>query len=58
MTTPKLKPCPFCGAKAKVSKWCPPGPFYIAKCKEGHTIGFLHLSKQAAANEWNERASK
>lgn len=51
--TSELKPCPFCGAKAKVK---PSGiGCYAVYCDNRHR-GVATSSKETAAAEWNTRA--
>jgi len=53
---PKLKPCPFCGGKAKLTKW--EGMVY---CTQGGCVARTQMlfgrgCKKKAAKRWNRRA--
>ena len=57
-----LKPCPFCGHKAKIETWSSGGAMYMAKCinpdcgvpDSGYPTG--HDLKKVIG-EWNRRVS-
>lgn len=51
--TTELKPCPFCGGSASLSRF-QPGPVWACGC-DGCDIGF-HGQKQFIAAAWNRRA--
>ncbi len=61
-----LKPCPFCGGKAKVIK-CPCGEFrnlYVVGCFDDdmclgnlNHITMIFTTKQNAEQAWNRRAN-
>lgn len=54
-----LKPCPFCGGKAKLHERLN-RPFYAGVCKNtkcpGHNLSLLHYTKVDAVDCWNRRA--
>ena len=55
MTAPEIKPCPFCGGKAKVEKSRTlRGAVFIA-CRRGHSDGTLYASLSTAIAAWNTR---
>ena len=57
----ELKPCPFCGGKAR---WVYRKPFGVVACKECGARPYLHCdeyeemdSKNRAIEAWNRRAN-
>ena len=53
----ELKPCPFCGGDAEITKW---HEGYFVECKKqrcGGTIG-AYKAKQKAIEAWNTRAER
>lgn len=55
MQVDKLKPCPFCGCEAEVTKW---QEGWFVECKAhrcGGTNG-AHVTKKSAIEAWNTRA--
>ena len=51
----ELKPCPFCGGKAKVNTTPNRGEFYVM-CKNGDIEQLrLHITKSKAIKAWNRR---
>ena len=53
----KLKPCPFCGGDAEITKW---HEGYFVECKEqrcGGTIG-AYKTEEKAIEAWNTRVEK
>ncbi len=51
-----LKPCPFCGGKAKVCV-CKPNTktFFVVKCTECLTASYIYEGEATAAEHWNRR---
>lgn len=56
MENEELKPCPFCGAKAKPRKSKALRDHHVVKCRSGHSDGFIYTDKDAAVAAWNARA--
>lgn len=54
MTETKLKPCPFCGGEAFLTKNEKSGVFYVF-CKECLRNGRGDIISQKAAEKWNSR---
>ena len=62
----KLKPCPFCGGKAKIIK-CPCGEYkdlYVVGCHKNDScfgninhMTMIFISEETAAETWNRRAN-
>lgn len=54
----KLKPCPFCGGEAEITKTFLYGKVagYFASCKKCDCQLRTYASKQGAKNSWNRRA--
>jgi Lar family restriction alleviation protein len=51
---PELRPCPFCGSKAYISR----GNLYLwAKCYQCAAEGSAQISEAKAVNAWNTRDS-
>lgn len=69
MTEPKLKPCPFCGGKVKVTNldgnihygkkhWCVVCWDCCLFFAYDLTYGGLHTTKQGCADDWNKRVGE
>jgi len=61
MTTPDLKPCPFCGGKAKFDtvtwvRWEEPC-IVCTKCEALFTTGWVDPSQSDLIEAWNRRAN-
>lgn len=58
-TISELKPCPFCGGKAKIGEVIP--DWFKAHCADDNCIGCntgkMYLTAQEAAESWNRRAN-
>lgn len=57
MIKPELKPCPFCGGKAKideVSIFCVGSAFRVS-CLRCNTVAHVFPTKERAAEAWNNR---
>lgn len=56
----KLKPCPFCGAGAKITKASGYERPYVAVCQKEEcqaSVGVYSYSRAEAAEQWNRRAN-
>ena len=54
----ELKPCPFCGGKAAISKGFTlriKGTAYLVHCLKCDTMSSLYGTKRAAKKHWNRR---
>ena len=63
----ELKPCPFCGGEANITKgerWldetCTPSkPYYYARCQNCYTTGYkYHPTEKEAIEAWNTRVGE
>ena len=57
METNELKPCPFCGGEAEITKW---HEGYFVECREqrcGGTIG-AYKTEEEAIDAWNTRKER
>ena len=59
MNEPKLKPCPFCGGKAKVTNWeLHTTHYYVCcatlGCREAGLV-YSYDSREDAIEKWNRR---
>ena len=52
----ELKPCPFCGGKAKERYACLNGVF--VQCNECRVSTYVFSSQDAATRAWNKRVEK
>lgn len=55
----RLKPCPFCGGKAKI-EWIPPIAEYIVECQQcgiGSNPNVSYKDKEELINLWNCRTT-
>lgn len=60
-TEPQLKPCPFCGGRAKVCK-VPDSDLYVAGCIDDYMcmgnvnhLAMVFFTPESAAAAWNKR---
>ena len=56
MTTPELKPCPFCGAKANMWSWNGGTRIDCSNWCSTHYIGLEGKTVEEATEAWNRRA--
>lgn len=56
----KLKPCPFCGGEAKITRIRGSERPYVAVCQKGEcqaSVGVYSYTRAEAAKAWNRRAN-
>ena len=53
----ELKPCPFCGGEAEITKW---HEGYFAECKKQHCGGTIgaYKTEEEAIEAWNKRSER
>ena len=56
----ELKPCPFCGAVAKITRIRGPERPYVVVCQKGEclaSVGVYSYTREEAAKAWNRRVN-